>query len=90
MTKAELVNAIAIETGYDKVTILNIVESGMNQIKRSVAKNESVYLRSFGSFIAKQRKEKIARDISKNISVVVPAHKVPAFKPAAEFAKAVL
>jgi DNA-binding protein HU-beta len=90
MTKAELVNAIAIETGYDKVTILNIIESGMNQIKRSVAKDENVYLRSFGSFIAKQRKEKIARDISKNISVVVPAHKVPAFKPAAEFAKAVL
>ena len=29
MTKAELVNAVAISTGYDKTTIMNIVESAM-------------------------------------------------------------
>ena len=37
------------------------------------------------SFIIKHRAEKTARDISKNITVIVPAHDIPAFKPAKEF-----
>ena len=50
MTKAELVNAIAIQTGYDKTTIMNVVESAMENIKKTVAEGEAVYLRGFGSF----------------------------------------
>ena len=42
-------------------------------------------LRRFGSFIVKHRAEKVARNINKNISVVVPAHDVPAFKPSKDF-----
>ena len=38
MTKAELVNSIAIHTGYDRVTIMNIVETAMAEVK----KNEKV------------------------------------------------
>ncbi len=85
MTKAELVNAVAMETGYDKTTILNIVECSMNNIKKSVAAGENVYLRGFGSFITKVRAEKVARNITKNTSIVVPEHKIPAFKPGREF-----
>ena len=85
MTKAELVNAVAMETGYDKTTILNIVECAMNNIKKSVAAGDNVYLRGFGSFITKVRAEKVARNITKNTSIVVPEHKIPAFKPGREF-----
>ena len=85
MTKAELVNAIAISTGYDKTTISNIVEAGMANIKETVTAGDSIYLRGFGSFTAKTRKAKIARNISKNISIEVPEHKIPYFKPADEF-----
>lgn len=85
MTKAELVNAIAIQTGYDKTSIMNIVESAMENIKTSVAGGENVYLRGFGSFITKVRRRKIARNISKNVAVEVPEHKIPAFKPSNEF-----
>lgn len=85
MTKAELVNAVAMETYYDKTTILNIVECSMNNIKKSVAAGENVYLRGFGSFITKVRAEKVARNITKNTSIVVPEHKIPAFKPGREF-----
>lgn len=85
MTKAELVNAIAIQTGYDKTTILNVVESAMENVKKSVAESENVYLRGFGSFITKTRAKKLARNISKSISIEVPEHKIPAFKPSNEF-----
>ena len=89
MTKAELVNAIAIKTGYDKTTIMNVVESAMDNIKNTVAAGETVYLRGFGSFITKTRAAKVARNISQNTSIQVPEHKVPFFKPSPEFAELV-
>jgi len=46
---------------------------------------EEVFLRGFGSFIIKRRAEKTARNISKNTTMIVPAHNIPAFKPAKEF-----
>lgn len=86
MTKAELVNEIALQTGYDRTTIMNVVEASMEQIKKAVAGGENVYLRGFGSFITKTRKQKVARNITKNMSIVVPEHKIPAFKPSDAFA----
>jgi len=85
MTKAELVSEIAIQTGYDRATITNVLESSMQTVKKTMAKGECVFLRGFGSFIIKTRKEKVARDITKNTSVVVPQHNLPAFKPCSEF-----
>ena len=87
MTKAELVSKIAEQTGYDRVTVLNVVEEMMTQVKASVSSNESVFLRGFGSFITKTRKEKIARNIKAETSIFVPEHKIPAFKPSKEFVK---
>ncbi len=85
MTKAELVTEIAIQTGYDRATILNVLESAMLNVKRSVASGNNVYLRGFGSFITKTRAQKIARNITAKKSIVVPEHKIPAFKPSDEF-----
>ncbi|MBO5619383.1 MAG: integration host factor subunit beta [Paludibacteraceae bacterium] len=85
MTKAELINEIAIATGFDKKTITIIVESYMDLVKKNVANGENVYLRGFGSFITKKRAAKIARNISKKTSIQIPEHNIPAFKPSAEF-----
>lgn len=86
MTKAEIVSEIAKNTGIEKVVVLEVVENLMESIKGSMIGGENVYLRGFGSFILKARAEKTARNISRNIAVTVPAHNVPAFKPAKEFA----
>ena len=86
MTKSDLINEIAIATGFDKKTIGVVVENTTKSIKKSMAKGENVYIRGFGSFILKKRAAKVARDISSNRSVAVPEHMIPAFKPAAEFA----
>lgn len=40
-----------------------------------------------GSFIIKHHAEKIARNISENTTMIIPAHNTPAFKPAKEFLK---
>ncbi|MBR2166154.1 MAG: HU family DNA-binding protein [Paludibacteraceae bacterium] len=89
MTKAELINEIALSTGFDKPTVSVIVEAFMQNVKKSVCEGEPVYLRGFGSFITKTRKAKIARNIARETSVMVPQHEIAAFKPAAEFAQAV-
>ena len=70
MTKADIVNEIAKTTGIDKVTVLTTVEAFMETVKDSLAKNENVYLRGFGSFIIKERAEKTARNISKNTTII--------------------
>ena len=87
MTKAELINEIAIATGYDKTTISTIVESYMSNVKKSLIEGENVYLRGFGTFLTKTRKAKIARNIGASSSLPVPAHRIAAFKPAKELAK---
>ena len=85
MTKAEIVNEVAKATGIEKATVQIVVESFMESVKGSLAKGNPVYLRGFGSFIIKHRAEKAARNITKNTTVIIPEHKVPAFKPSAEF-----
>ena len=85
MTKAELVSKIAEKTGVEKLTTLAIVESLMNQIKDSISANEGVYLRGFGTFKPKKRAEKTGRNIKKNTTIIIPAHHIPAFKPAKIF-----
>ena len=85
MTKAEIVSEIASKTGIDKREVLMVVESLMDTIKSTMTNGEEVFLRGFGSFIIKSRAEKTARNISKNTTMIVPAHNIPAFKPAKEF-----
>ena len=89
MTKAEIVSKIADNTGVDKTVVLAIVEEFMTQVKDSLVARENVYLRGFGSFIVKERKQKVARNISKNITITIPAHNIPSFKPAKTFVEAV-
>ena len=82
MTKADIVNEISKSTGIEKALVLETVEKFMQVVKDSLAEGENVYLRGFGSFIIKTRSEKTARNISKNTTLIIPEHKIPAFKPA--------
>ncbi len=85
MTKAEIVNEIAKQTGIEKIQVQSVVEAFMETIKDSLAKGNPVYLRGFGSFIVKHRAQKAARNITAQTTLVIPAHDVPAFKPAKIF-----
>lgn len=85
MTKADIINRISKETGIEKVAVQKTVEAFMDTVKESLHKGNNVYLRGFGSFIVKHRAEKTARNISKNTSIIIPAHNIPAFKPSKTF-----
>jgi len=85
MTKAEIVAEIANKTGIEKVAVQAAVESFMDVIKNSMTAGQNVYLRGFGSFIIKKRAEKTGRNISRNTTLIIPAHNIPSFKPAKTF-----
>lgn len=85
MTKADIVNEISKNTGIEKVTVQKTVEAFMETVKDSLVDGKNVYLRGFGSYVVKKRAEKTARNISKNTTIIIPAHNIPSFKPAKTF-----
>ncbi len=89
MTKADIVKEISSRTGIEKSVVLATVESFMDCVKDSLGREENVYLRGFGSFILKKRATKTARNISKNTTIIIPEHNIPAFKPAKTFAQSI-
>lgn len=89
MTKADIVSEIAKSTGVDKTTVTSVIEGFMESVKSTMTNGDNVYLRGFGTFLIKERAEKTARNISKNTTIIIPAHNIPAFKPSKEFISAV-
>ena len=86
MTKAEIINKIAEETGVARRDVATTVEAFMEEIRVSIAeRKENVYLRGFGTFEVKHRAQKTARNISRNTTIVIDAHDVPDFKPSKSF-----
>ena len=89
MTKADIVSRISEKLGIEKGDVQATVESFMEEVKNSLENGDNVYLRGFGSFIIKRRAEKTGRNISKNTTIKIPAHNIPAFKPAKVFIESV-
>ena len=86
MTKADIINEIAMTTGVQKRDVAVVVESFMETIKNSLLeKKENVYLRGFGSFVIKHRAAKTARNILKNTTMMIEAHDLPSFKQSKSF-----
>lgn len=89
MTKADIVARLSDKTGLEKTDVQAIVDGFMREVRQSLEAGENVYLRGFGSFALKMRAQKTGRNISKNTTLVIPAHYVPSFKPAKVFAETV-
>jgi DNA-binding protein HU-beta len=89
MTKADIINEISDKTGIEKLVVQTAVESFMRVVRNNMAEGKNIYLRGFGTFVVKKRAEKTGRNISKNTTVIIPAHFIPAFKPAKTFAEKV-
>lgn len=85
MRKSDLVNNISEKTGIPKVDVLVTIEGFLKEVKENLADGNNIFIRGFGSFIAKKRAAKIGRNIKKNVAVEIPEHYIPAFKPSKEF-----
>jgi len=89
MTKSDIIESIIATTELEKPTVTFTVEALMGTIKESMVAGQNIYLRGFGTFQLKQRAAKTGRNITKDTTVKIPAHVIPAFKPAKEFVGAI-
>lgn len=82
MTKQEIVNDVAAATGLTKVETEAVMNGIMSTIISSLARNERVELRGFGTFGVRHRLPKLARNPGTGGSINLPERFVPVFKPA--------
>ena len=81
MTKQEIVDIVSNATGLTKVETETIMNGVMSTIVDSLANNQKVELRGFGTFGIKHRMPKKARNPGTGEPVFLPERFVPTFKP---------
>jgi integration host factor subunit beta len=84
MTKAELIERVAVATDVTKKQAEAIVDTVFDAIVRSLKEGEKIELRGFGSFRIRKRDSRTGRNPKTGAGVVVPAKRVPHFKPGKE------
>jgi integration host factor subunit beta len=84
MTKADLVEAIALGTGLSKKDTGVVVDLILENISRALCNGDKVELRGFGSFKVKERRSRKARNPRTGDAVAVPSKLVPYFKASNE------
>lgn len=89
MNKLDLIESVMQTTGLDKHIVAQTVDAVVRQLARELKAGNNVYLRGLGTFGIKVRKSKPVRNIAKKINMLMPAHKVVAFKPAGAVKSAV-
>ena len=81
MTKQDIINDVSNSTGLTKLETEIIMNGVMSTIINSLANNERVELRGFGTFGIKHRMPKKARNPGTGEPVYLPERYVPTFKP---------
>ena len=81
MTKADLVEEIAAQTGVSKNHTAVIVDGMLDAVCRALSDGKHLEIRGFGTFKVRERRARRARNPRSGSEVMVPAKLVPVFKP---------
>ncbi len=84
MTKADLVEEIAVRTGVSKNHTALIVDDLLDAVCRALSEGHHLEIRGFGTFKVRERRARRARTPRSGEDVMVPAKLVPVFKPSKE------
>lgn len=80
MNKAELVNAMATETGVSKKDVEKVLNSFINVVSNQMANKGKVQLVGFGTFETRQRAARTGLNPQTKEEIKIPACTAPAFK----------
>ncbi len=80
MNKAELIMAVAEETGLSKKDAEASINATVKAITDALAAEEKVQIVGFGSFETKHRAARMGRNPRTKEDVMIPATKIPVFK----------
>ena len=80
MNRSDLINAIKNETSLTKNESEIIVNEFFGAITQTIANNERVEIRGFGSFAVNGYKPYVGRNPKTGVKIDVPSKKLPFFK----------
>ena len=79
LTKAHIVETLAEQNGYTKKQSVQMVETLLELIKRSLESGEDVLLSGFGKFCVKEKKQRRGRNPSTGEDMTLEPRKVVTF-----------
>lgn len=85
MNKAQLIEKVATETKVSKAQAEMILDTAIEQIKKSVKKGDDVKLVGFGTFTKAKRKARTGRNPQTGKAIKIPAAFTPKFRAGSEF-----
>jgi DNA-binding protein HU-beta len=89
MNKAELINAIAAESGLSKADSKKALDAFVSSVTGALKGGDKVSLVGFGTFSVSERAERTGINPSTKQAITIPAKKVAKFKAGAELSEAV-
>ena len=81
MTKAEMIAAMAEESGLNKTTAELALGAFTAAVTKALKNDEKVQLVGFGTFEVRERGARKGRNVRTGEEIDIPASKSPAFKP---------
>ncbi|MCK4499344.1 HU family DNA-binding protein [Candidatus Babeliales bacterium] len=81
MNKAELIEKMASDTGLSKAACKSALESFISTVETGLKKGMSVVLTGFGTFTVMRRKGRTGVNPATGAKMVIPAKRVPKFRP---------
>ncbi len=85
MNKAELIERVAKKAKLTKSQTETILDATIDAIQRAVSSGEEVKIVGFGTFDRASRKQRNGRNPKTGMTIVIPASRVPRFRPGKEF-----
>ena len=80
MNKAELIAAVAAQTGETKKSAEATINAFVDTVTKSLKKGDKVQLVGFGSFEVRKRAARKGRNPQTKEEIKIPASKAPVFK----------
>ena len=80
ITRADLCEAVYQKLGLSRAESSELVETVLREISDTLAKGETVKLSSFGSFVVRQKGERIGRNPKTGIEVPILPRRVMTFR----------
>jgi DNA-binding protein HU-beta len=85
MTKADIVDKVALGTGLTKLETEAIIEGFFKSVIEALKEGKGIEIRGFGSYKVKKKNARQARNPKTGEQVFVPEHYVPTFKFSKDF-----
>ena len=85
LTKKDLVNAIYMQIGFSKNITENLIEDFFSSIIENLNKNKKVKISNFGTFILREKKDRIGRNPKTKEKKIISKRNVVLFKPSKDF-----